>query len=208
MEIFIGIDQSINSTGICVKLYENNTLIKEHFYIITNKVTKKALSYSQTLDNFDYVFYDKKEKSESKNNDEFEWRKLLNNILITDNILEIIKSNILGPLDRVYIGIEGVSYQSSQTKSLLDLAGLSTLIRYRLYKFFISHQDNVGELKIFTPGEIKKFASGNGNCSKDVMVGLYKTAYKEIALLPKIDDIADAYWICTYFKELNNKACD
>jgi len=207
VKIYIGIDQSINSTGICVKLCEDNKLIKEHFYIITNKVTKKALVYSQTLDNFDYVFYDKKEKSESENNDEFEWGKLLNNILITDNILNIVKSSISSPLDRVYIGMEGVSYQSSQTKSLLDLAGLSTLIRYRLYKLFKSHQDNVGELKIFTPGEIKKFASGNGNCSKDVMVGLFKTAYKEIALLPKIDDIADAYWICTYFKELNNNAC-
>ena len=99
--------------------------------------------------------------------------------------------------------MEGVSYQSSQTKSLLDLAGLSTLIRYRLYKFFLINQDNVGELRIFTPGEIKKFASGNGNCSKDVMIGLFKTAYKEIAELPKIDDIADAYWICTYFREIN-----
>jgi hypothetical protein len=40
------------------------------------------------------------------------------------------------------------------------------------------------------------------------MVGLFKTSYKEIAQLPKIDDIADAYWICTYFKELNNAARD
>lgn len=208
MEIFIGIDQSINSTGICVKLYENNKLVKEHFYIITNKVTKKALAYSQTLNNFDYIFYDKKEKSESENNDEFEWGKLLNNILITDNILEIIKSNIFAALDKVYIAMEGVSYQSGQTKSLLDLAGLSTLIRYRIYKYFISHQDNVGELKIFTPGEVKKFATGNGNSSKDIMVGLFKTSYKEIAKLPKIDDIADAYWICTYLKELKNNACN
>lgn len=204
MEIYVGIDQSINSTGICVKLYENkDTLTKEHFYIITHKVTKKALSYSEKLDNFDYILYDKKEKSESEDNNEFEFNKLFNNIMITDKILEIIKSNISAPLDRIYIGMEGVSYQSSQTKSLLDLAGLSTLIRYRLYKFFLTNQDNVGELRIFTPGEIKKFASGNGNCSKDVMIGLFKTAYKEIAELPKIDDIADAYWICTYFREIN-----
>ena len=147
--------------------------------------------------------YNKKEKSESEDNNEFEFNKLFNNIMITDKILEIIKSNISAPLDRIYIGMEGVSYQSSQTKSLLDLAGLSTLIRYRLYKFFLINQDNVGELRIFTPGEIKKFASGNGNCSKDVMIGLFKTAYKEIAELPKIDDIADAYWICTYFREIN-----
>jgi len=204
VEIYVGIDQSINSTGICVKCYENkNDLVKEHFYIITHKVTKKAMAYADTLDNFDYIFYDKKEKSESEDNNEFEWNKLFNNIMITDKILEIIKSNISAPLDRVYIAMEGISYQSGQTKSLLDLAGLSTLIRYRIYKFFKTHQDNVGELKIFTPGEIKKFASGNGNCSKDVMIGLFKTAYKAIAQLPKIDDIADAYWICTYSKEIN-----
>lgn len=203
MNLYIGIDQSINSTGICVKLYENKKLIKEHFYIITNKATKKALTYSETLDNFDYILYDKKEKSESKDNNEFEQNKLLNNILITDNILDIIKSNMTSPLDRIYVGMEGISYQSGQTKSLLDLSGLSTLIRYRIYKYFQSHQDNIGELKVFTPSEIKKFASGNGNCSKEVMISLFKTAYKEIAQLPKIDDIADAYWICTYFIEIN-----
>lgn len=208
MEIYIGIDQSINSTGICVKLYDDKKLVKEHFYIITNKVTKKALAYSETLDNFDYIFYDKKEKAESNDNNEFEWNKLLNNILITDNILDIIKTNISSSLDRIYVAMEGISYNSGQTKSLLDLSGLSTLIRYRIYKFFKSHQDNVGELKVFTPGEIKKFASGNGNCSKEVMISLFKTAYKEIAQLPKIDDIADAYWICTYLNSLNNNACD
>lgn len=203
MEIYIGIDQSINSTGICVKLYDDKKLVKEHFYIITSKVTKKALIYSETLSNFNYIFYDKKEKSDAKDNNEFEQNKLLNNILITDNILDIIKTNISLPLDKIYIAMEGISYQSGQTKSLLDLSGLSTLIRYRIYRFFQSHQDNVGELKIFTPAEIKKFASGNGNCSKDVMISLFKTAYKDIAQLPKIDDIADAYWICTYFYEIN-----
>ena len=203
MNLYIGIDQSINSTGICIKLYDDKILVKEHFYIITNKVTKKALTYSETLSNFNYIFYDKKEKSDAKDNNEFEQNKLLNNILITDNILDIIKFNISSPLDKIYVAMEGISYQSGQTKSLLDLSGLSTLIRYRIYRFFQSHQDNVGELKIFTPAEIKKFASGNGNCSKDVMISLFKTAYKDIAQLPKIDDIADAYWICTYFYEIN-----
>ena len=84
MKIYVGIDQSINSTGICVKLYENkDTLIKEHFYIITHKVTKKALAYSEKLDNFDYILYDKKEKSESEDNNEFEFNKLFNNIIIS-----------------------------------------------------------------------------------------------------------------------------
>lgn len=203
MEIYIGIDQSINSTGVCVKLYDDNKLIKEHFYIITHKVTKKALAYSETLNNFEYVFYDKHEKSESDDNNKFEMNKLLNNIMISTKIIDIIKNIISSPLDKLYVAMEGISYQSSQTKSLIDLAGLSTLIRYKILKFFQTHQDNMGELRIFTPGEIKKFASGNGNCSKDVMIKLFNTAQKEIAKLPKVDDIADAYWICSYFKEIH-----
>ena len=59
-------------------------------------------------------------------------------------------------------------------------------------------------MNIFTPAEIKKIVTGNGNASKDSMVNLFKTSYKDISKLPKIDDIADAYWICTYFKEIVN----
>lgn len=206
MEIFIGIDQSINSTGVCLKIYNNDLLVKEHFYIITNKVTKKAFSYSETLNNFSYILYNKYEKNDSDDNTQFEMNKLFNNIMITDNILSIINQNIElsnfdAQYDKIFIAMEGISYQSSQTKSLLDLSGLSTLIRYRIYNFF---KDYKGNLHIFTPSEIKKFASGNGNCSKDVMIGLFKTSYKEISQLPKIDDIADAYWICTYLKEIHN----
>ena len=200
MNIYIGIDQSINSTGINIKKYKDNNLIYEHFYIITNKVTKKALKYSESLNNFDYIIYNKYEKSDSSDNNEFEMNKLLNNISITTHILNIIDQNIENDSDIVFIGMEGISYQSGQTKSLIDLAGLSTLIRYRIIDYF-NKKPNEGALNIFTPSEIKKFVTGNGNASKDSMVNLFKTSYKDISQLPKIDDIADAYWICTYFKE-------
>lgn len=200
MKIYIGIDQSINSTGVCLKKYKDNQLIYEHFYIITNKTTKKALLYSELLNNFDYIIYEKHEKSEASDNNEFEMYKLINNIYITDKILNIIDRNIENDSDLVFIGMEGISYQSGQTKSIIDLAGLSTLIRYRIIEYF-NKKSNEGALNIFTPSEIKKFVTGNGNASKDSMVNLFKTSFKDISKLPKIDDIADAYWICTYLKE-------
>ena len=203
MEIYIGIDQSINSTGINIKKYKDNNLIYEHFYIITNKVTKKALKYSELLNNFDYIVYEKHERSEASDNNEFEMNKLINNIFITNYIIDIIDKNNESDLDNFFIGMEGISYQSGQTKSIIDLAGLSTLIRYRIIEYF-NKKNNNGDLRIFTPSEIKKFVTGNGNASKDSMVNLFKTSYKDISKLPKIDDIADAYWICTYFKETNN----
>ena len=104
----------------------------------------------------------------------------------------------INKLDKVYIGIEGISFNSTQTKSLIDLAGLSYIIRYNIFKFFNSHKDNQGELIIFTPGEIKKFATGNGNAKKESMISLFNAMHNELRIIPKIDDLADSYWICEY----------
>ncbi len=198
MEIYIGIDQSINSTGITIQKFDNNNLIDKKFYIIHNsKLTKKETIAQEELNNFEYVLYDKLEKSQSKNNSELEEFKLRNIISISNCIIDLIIRN-MNKLDRIYIGIEGISFNSSQSKSLIDLAGLSYIIRYNLYKFFISHQDNIGDLFVFTPGEIKKFATGNGNAKKESMIELFKVMNPELNIVPKIDDLADSYWICEY----------
>ena len=203
MEIFIGLDQSINSTGVTIQKFENNQLVKENFYIITGKVSKKALSISQSLNNFDYILYNKLEKSDSKNNNEFEFFKLMNIVSITDIILDLIDHSYESSLDKIYIAMEGISYSSSQTKSLIDLSGLSYVLRYRINNFFKSHQDQCGGLYIFTPGEIKKFATGNGNANKDMMVNLFKNLKNDLKVLPKIDDIADSFWICAYIQNIH-----
>jgi len=203
VEIFIGIDQSINSTGITLQKFENNIKVKEHFYIVhQNKYTKKEQEANDKLDNFDYVSYDKREKKDSKDNSEFELNKLLNNIDISENILNIIKSSIENSLDKIYIAMEGVSFSSTKTQSIADLGGLSTLIRYKIYKYFQQNQDNYGNLYILTPNEVKKFASGIGNAKKDIMTSLFQQLYPNLKIIPKIDDISDSYWICSYCRNL------
>ena len=203
MEIFIGIDQSINSTGITLQKFENNIKVKEHFYIIhQNKFTKKEEKANNELDNFDYIHYNKKEKKDSSDNSEFELNKLINNIEISDNILKLIISNLETPLDKVYVAMEGISFSSTKTQSIADLSGLSTLIRYKIYKYFQSCNDHFGKLYILTPNEVKKFASGIGNANKDIMVSLFQQLYPKFNIIPKIDDIADSYWICSYCRNL------
>lgn len=206
MEIFIGIDQSINSTGITIQKFEDNKKVDKQFYIIKgNKLTKKESDID--LDCFNYIVYDKKEKKNSTNNNEFERFKLENAINISNIIIDLIVDSIKNKLDKVYIALEGISFQSSQTKSLIDLAGLSYIIRYSIYKFFESHQDNVGELIVFTPGEIKKFATGNGTAKKESMIALFKNLNNQLSIINKIDDLADSYWICEYLitqYKLNN----
>jgi len=204
MEIFIGIDQSINSTGVTVKCFESEKIIKEHFYIIkANKLTKKEKKAEEDIDGFEYILYNKWEKDDAKDNNEFELHKLENNISISSCIIDIIKNYATNALDKVYVAMEGISFQSSgKTQSIVDLAGLSTLIRYRVYNYFMKNQDHLGCLKIFTPSEVKKFASGNGMCNKEVMVNLFKTMNQKFSMIPKLDDMADSYWICSYMRKL------
>ena len=69
MNIYVGIDQSINSTGITVNIEQD-----EFFYIITgnNKLTAREMKANNAYDNFQYIMYNKINTKESKDNHESE----------------------------------------------------------------------------------------------------------------------------------------
>ena len=93
--------------------------------------------------------------------------------------------------------MEGISYGSSiRTKSVFDLAGLNYLIRYKLIKVF-----NHSKFTIVPPSELKKFTTGRGNANKENIVELFKIIYPELNI-PKLDDVADAYFMSNYAKYL------
>ena len=96
-----------------------------------------------------------------------------------------------------FIIMEGISYGSSiRTKSVFDLAGLNYLIRYKLIKVF-----NHSKFTIVPPSELKKFTTGRGNANKENIVELFKIIYPELNI-PKLDDVADAYFMSNYAKYL------
>ena len=207
MNLFVGIDPSINSTGICVLHCDEdgNTIAPDSFYIVRGtKLTKKeAKAELECLSNFQYVIYDKVETSTSENNHEFERIKTDNFIKIVNEIYSIVykeyeKHDIEeNPVLNVWICQEGISYGSTlRTKSIFDLAGLNYMIRMK----FAIHDNGVTHI-IATPGEIKKFGTGVGNASKELIVTVFKTTHPEINL-PKVDDIADAYNMASYAKYL------
>ena len=57
------------------------------------------------------------------------------------------------------------------------------------------------KLIVGTPGEIKKFATGNGNANKELISSCFKMIYPELDL-PKLDDIADAYFMSMFAKKV------
>lgn len=207
MEIFVGIDPSLNSTGLCLQFYEDNKMVKDIFYIIKpNKLTKREQVAQDTLINFDYVLYNKIDLNMYKDNNLFyEYWKTVNMISIVKKIKECIYDNIQGRKQyKLYIVQEGISYGSSaRTKSVFDLAGLNYMIRNEFIE-----KENIAFF-IAPPTHIKKFATGIGNCKKELIIELFKSVEPKLAeKLPKVDDIADAYYMSKFARQIyidNNK---
>ena len=205
INIYVGIDPSINSSGITCIAYEDNTLIREMFYIIKpDKLTKKEDQAEQkNIHRFMYVLYQKPE-FDKDNNHIVEYYKTIIFKEILNNIEEVIKKFIIQVTDNkpynLYICQEGISYGSSiRTKSVFDLAGLNFLLRMMVINKF-----NATFFLIATPSEIKKKTSGNGNCNKEVMIDLFKACEPGLDL-PKLDDIADSFWMANYIKNLHEE---
>ena len=201
MEIFVGIDPSLNSTGLCIEFYENNQFIKDMYYIIKpNKLSKKEIAAKEKLLNFDYILYDKIDLSLYADNNLFsEYWKTVNMIRIVKSIKNCIYDNVQGRSNyNLHIVQEGISYGSSiRTKSIFDLAGLNYMIRNEFIE-----KENI-TFFIVPPTHIKKFATGIGNCKKELIIDLFKNTHKELANnLPKIDDIADAYYMSKFARQL------
>lgn len=175
--IYIGIDPSVNSTGLTIIDGDN-----EYFYIIKpNKLTKAEENCQHAFGNLNYVLY---QKNGYDKNDKY-WTK--ENIKL-NNFLNIVKNlrTIVNSFDGIKkVCMEGVAY-GSRSNNLVDLAGLNYLIREAL---------SDTDLYICAPSEVKKFASGNGNCNKQVMIDLFTGIHPQFSVLPKIDDLADSYFL-------------
>lgn len=201
--LFVGIDPSMNSTGICVQVFDFNIkdFIYKFFYIIKNgKLTKKEKDAEERhINKFSYILVDRIKDTNISNNEQ-ELNKLSYFNCVTDAIKEIIKSTYTRyNCDVCYVCLEGISYGSSiKTRSIFDLTGLNYLIRYKLYNKSFGY---VNELYIGTPQEIKKFSVGMGNANKDLLIQTFKAIYPDFDL-PKIDDIVDAYFMSTYSKHI------
>ncbi len=182
----IGLDLSINSTGICVYNCENKNT---EYHIIGSKFTKKTIDSSQniiSLTKYTKMDIDKQSPYHIK-----ESTKTINIYNIANEIEKIVKT-----YHPQVATIEGVSFQSSG--SVVDLAGLNYVVRKIL-------MDNKIKTFIVSPTQNKKFATGNGQAEKDVMISAWQKSDPKVLSIPnyiKIDDLADAYFLARYGEHL------
>lgn len=204
MDIFIGVDPSINSTGICILFYDDNdVLVKEEYYIVypsKNKLTKKQVNINNTLKNFKYVSYEAEDLKEYKEEYFIYEKKKTENIMHLMFTIENIISKIDIENNTIYVLQEGVSYGSSlRSKAIYDLAGINYLLR----SLFINK--NHFNFIISPPKNIKKFITGKGNSNKDIINKIFLKIHPEMQVIPKVDDLADAYYMAKFAKKLNSK---
>lgn len=202
--LYVGIDPSINSTGITIARYENNVEVEIKFYIIKNgKLTKRESAANDSIDNFEYIIYNKIDLTQFKDdNHVFEYYKTKNMVEVVNTIYDLILNEVKKYSAIVNVVIEGISYGSSiRTKSIFDLAGLNYMIRYKLITGDIQHLN----LTIATPSNIKKYATGKGNANKESIMTIFKYIFPEMQNIPKLDDIADSYFMAYFALELDKK---
>lgn len=202
--LYVGIDPSINSTGITIARYENNVEAEIKFYIIKNgKLTKRESAANDSIDNFEYIIYNKIDLMQFKDdNHVFEYYKTKNMVEVVNTIYDLILNEVKKYSAIVNVVIEGISYGSSiRTKSIFDLAGLNYMIRYKLITGDIQHLN----LSIATPSNIKKYATGKGNANKESIMTIFKYIFPEMQNIPKLDDIADSYFMAYFALELDKK---
>lgn len=81
------------------------------------------------------------------------------------------------------VGIEGIAFMSRNTTSLAQLAGLNYMVRNELVKRDIP-------FLIIAPTSLKKYITGAGNASKDIMM---LETYKRYHVSILDNNICDAY---------------
>lgn len=198
MNVFIGIDPSINSTGMAIR---TDTGFCRFFIIKGDKLTKKEKNAQ--LDNseiFEYCLYQKENVKDTNNAHERELAKAHNLSTIADTIYNIIEELLqkfrkTSTIDSVTICMEGISYGSIHSAAVMDLAGLNYLIRDRLH-----HHTVVGTLLVTPPAEVKRFYTGSGNANKQLMISTFKGSFPDFDL-PKIDDVCDSEGMAKYARD-------
>ena len=172
----IGIDQSINSTSVCV-LEEGK---KPAYHIITPKLTKKQSAANH--DRICYITYDKIDSN------------LNHNIrCISEKISQII-ANKLSKTKDVEVRMEDVALMA-KGRSIIDLSILNGYIRCSLDKLGVPY-------KTIPPTQWKKELLGNGQADKELVImhwsKLDPDAYNQLTGC-KMDDVADSFFIANFF---------
>lgn len=178
MPTTIGIDQSLNSTGICVN--ENGTYT---YYLITATATKRFIKAAESFQSLHVIPIPKTPSTKG----------IVHENNITEHIYIIIKviKEIFNRHKPDLVITENIAFAANGR--VIDLAGLGHCIR------LTCREMNIPFLSI-PPTTVKKQSVGLGSATKEMMILTWARIFPQFKPLcdHKVDDLADAYFICEY----------
>lgn len=207
--VFIGIDFSLTSAGVCIR--ENDKLTWLNF-ANNIKIDNKPFEHHRIIQEFDNVYIGNYERIVPKTDySDICAYKLRNAVLLANTLIPELFVNIQNKESEVKIAFEGFAY-GSKGNSFIDLILYNTIVKQKIKEFFGT------DIITYAPTEIKKYFSGKGNAGKDLMFESFinsedkilkdskirkycqslelKTDKKGKLIIPKpFDDLIDAYAI-------------
>lgn len=189
--MLMGVDQSINSTGVCIytirQCSKGGPEIRTYYYNIVPETGMKKKMKELQHPNFEFLTYHK------QTGDDYESKELAKTHNITEICVHI--ENLVRQWAPTALIMEGISYGSVGSASLIDLAGLNFCIRMIAIKHKV-------QVRLASPMTVKKMATGNGGADKSEMVWAWKQCDSTIQDIEgiKVDDVADAYFLARVYE--------
>lgn len=227
-KLIIGLDLSLNSSGISIGYFEDKYSKKLELYrlVFDDESTKKQWEPKPII-NVNQIVYrlpcnidaDELIVSDTDIVTKEQNEATIKSLIASKNIGKIILSAIqrLNP-NEVFFCLESFIMPSFSGKNQLKQVGalimMQGFVREILIRLKVSDSFKFDDFKIFilSPSENKKLFSGNGSADKQFMIDHFFKYHDGDVLLPngkekglKIDDIIDAYslMVSAYKKSLN-----
>lgn len=176
--IVIGIDPSMNSTGLCIR--ENGHY---KYKLISTHPTKKMLKLSEQMPNLDVIVVNKEPPAKGV-------QQAINASKNISYIMYYVWFYLL-LYKPDYVVIEAPAFNA--TGRVADLAGLNHAIRLECIKMKIPFYP-------ISPTTVKMHTVGNGQATKEMMIQTWLELFPDYKPLEKmkIDDLADAWALAVF----------
>lgn len=177
-ECWVGIDQSLNSTGVSIQFSDKSNVM--FFQFVSGTCPH---SNSVVFVNYHRVF---------SNTDDFSTNEI--NLCKAAHNLFVSIYRYLQLHCKDYnvwnIAIEGQAmsgFSKNQMMHLTDLVKLVSILEYNFLKL------KQVKLRIFPATTVKKSFTGSGRAKKEQMIEKFKTIFPNFDYSGKIDDVVDSY---------------
>lgn len=194
----LGIDASMNSTGVAFIFEYSDDSIEKKFFVIT----PERIAVSSWAQNIEYNRIWNKDNYSIE-----EMNKILSARKLSACIHKlIIKMQSIYGFESIECRMEGSIVNTGRFNKSASRVNDLTMFNCSIKTMLVLHP-LVCSIAIIPPKTLKKLATGKGNAKKELMVSVFFEVHEELIAgrVGKVDDMIDAYWLA--YVPYSNEKC-